>query len=203
MQTNNVLTRKVLVITSTLLLLHSIVYSQVDKYMNNCIKAYDLVYNKPAGFVEVYPELPYFAGNRIVPNAYIYELQSEKSDITICISVMDLASINDSAIIKFDPMADRNANFIRKIRLYADTLHDQNFFFPEKYVKHTFHASDAAIYKLNNTTSYRNKYPFCKVLSIHKKDKTDIEISYFYNESSKPYIKQCIKQTQEMLTFKE
>ncbi|WP_146151347.1 hypothetical protein [Chitinophaga niastensis] len=171
--------------------------------MNYYIKAVNLVYKKPAGFVEVYPELPYFAGNRIVPDAFDYELQSEKSDITICVSIMDLTSINDAAIIKFDHEADKNANFIRKIRLYADTLHDQNFFFPEKYVKQTFHASDAAIYKLNNTTSYRNKYPFCKVLSIHKKDKTDIEISYFYNENSKPYIKQCITQTQEMLTFKE
>ncbi len=202
--------RKILNCFILLFLFYNACNAQKNKYLNYYITEVKFTYNKPTDFLEVYPDTTYFSGAWIMPFApFEYELQSSTDDISICMSMMNLKLISDSINRLFDPKADKNTSYLRLIHFAADTINGKIIFLPKNYVKTFLHADDAIMYKVNmsitkpGTEKYRNKYDSCKEVLIHKNDRADIMIYYWYNESSAAKIDECIEKTKAMLIFKE
>lgn len=76
--------------------------------------------------------------------------------------------------------------------------------FSDSYTTKIYNADVSGTYDLqvSEKNHILNSGEKCKVIFIHKDNKVDIELFYFYNKSSEPQLNKHLKRTRKMLRFK-
>lgn len=191
-----------LIFTIALLSIYPDSYCQNIKDFPGYVKSMGMTYKAPSSFIETQVDNSYRPGNDMVISAFFYELSSQKSDILITISILDLTHINDSIsrIVSPRNAYGKNLDFLRGIQIESDVSRDQLIFISNKETEKFYNADNAAIYKFRNNRSYKGN-KFCKVVLIHKKDRADIQLYYWYNDNSKDLVDAIMEQTRTMLRF--
>ena len=165
-----------------------------------------LIYNAPNNFIETIPDNSYREGNDFILSSFQNELTDEKEDIIIDFTYFDLSKMTDSVmrIQRYKSIsATMNLSFLREIEIEADIKNGKLLFLSNKEAEEYYNAEIVAIYKLNNQNIYKKKYKLCKVVLLHKKDKADVYLYYWYDANSKDKIDNVIEQTRSMLRYKK
>jgi hypothetical protein len=76
---------------------------------------------------------------------------------------------------------DENRNYLA---IYSDTLVHPIMYHSRKFSRRKFGAERSGTYDLPLPRPYRGGYWFCKTLFIHKQDRADIVLYFFYNPGS-------------------
>jgi hypothetical protein len=104
---------------------------------------------------------------------------------------------------KLAPKADPNKNYLRYIELEADTTKEKVVFYSREYCRKKFNADVGAKFCMTNNRLFRGKYPYCEVVILHKENRSDIMLLYFYTDESREMLNKIIKQTAGMLRYKD
>jgi hypothetical protein len=175
------------------------VFSQKNEKFNARLATFDISYNKPEGYIESDSILELING--AIPNRFgssYYSLTSKKDSIVICFQFngpIDTSSIlsgfpgNDGR--PFDP----NKNYIPYKTRYE--------IFPAVYTTRVYNADVSGMYDF---VPFKNEsaiggYNKCKVIFIHKNNRVDLHLFYYYNKGSEEKVKRHIKETKGMLRF--
>ncbi|MEO8853933.1 MAG: hypothetical protein ABI359_09145 [Ginsengibacter sp.] len=164
-----------------------------------------LVYNAPKDFIETIPDNNYREGNDFILSSFQNELTDEKGDIIIDFTYFDLSRMTDSLmhIQRYKSKSTTmNLSFLRGIEIESDIENEKLLFLSNNEADEYYNADNVVIYKLNNENAYKRKYKFCKVVLLHKKDKADVYMYFWYDARSKNKVDEVIDQTRNMLRFK-
>jgi len=175
------------------------VFGQKNEKFNARLTAFDISYTKPEGYVESDSILELING--AIPNRFgssYYNLTSKKDSIVICFQFngpIDTSNIlsgfpgNDGG--SFDP----NKNYIPYKTRYE--------IFPAVYSARIYNADVSGMYDFVpfKNESAIGRYDKCKVIFIHKNNKVDVHLFYYYNKGNEKKVKRHIKATKGMLRF--
>lgn len=160
-------------------------------------------YNLPEGFKEldlIELQLP---GNRILLNTFDREIENKEKNIVVCFTVTNFSSINDSIVREISPSYVKNDQYKSEVKSKIDSTHNKLTYFNKDYTQKTFNADVAGIYDFIPIYPYHNKYTLCKIVFIHKQDRADLEMFYFYNKESEAKINKFITDNKVMIKFKD
>ena len=197
---------------------NNLAFSQNMRDFSEYAKSLNIIFTPPVDFTETQCDQFYSPGNDILINAFFYELSSIEKEVTIDVSILDLSQVSDSTNAIIDPRSSysKNLNYLRVMQIQADVKHDAIHFFSNEESNRLFNAENSAIYTFRNEHSYheffnnghiykqgiyKNKFPYCKILTIHKENRADIELYFWYNDNSKKSVNEIIKSTRSMLKF--
>ncbi|MBB6130584.1 hypothetical protein [Mucilaginibacter lappiensis] len=173
------------------------------KIFDNVCHAIGAVYKCPVGFRELDTTERFMPGNRILLDSFVQELEGKKDDIMICFAVANYKLFNEVRIRKYSPNYSKNDEYKNRIKSKIDSSRYSFTPYKREFTHKVFNADTAGIYDFVPQDPYRNRYPLTKIVTIHKQDRADIEVFYFYNEKSKNRINKYIADTQGMIQFQD
>ncbi|WP_146133159.1 hypothetical protein [Arcticibacter pallidicorallinus] len=96
-----------------------------------------------------------------------------------------------------------NENYIRTIylQLEADTANRIKYY-PKAYAKKTFNVDVAGEYDRECKMAYKDKFYKSKVVFLHKEDRMDCFIHYFYEEGKEEKVRETIAKTRGMFRLR-
>lgn len=195
-----------------------VAYSQPNKFLEKEIKETDIIYNKPKGFIEVYPDTSYFPMYYFAPllpsGVLLYEIKSIKYGTSVSVGIINLRRIKEfykNAQTKHhfssSVIPDYNTDYLRHPHPMVDSINTKVYYFSDSYSLKKWNAQKAIQYKIdllksNKRLMYRNKYDSCNIIVIHKDDCADIVLYYWFNKKAASVLKLVIEQTIGMFQFK-
>ncbi|WP_146133110.1 hypothetical protein [Arcticibacter pallidicorallinus] len=96
-----------------------------------------------------------------------------------------------------------NQNYLRTIyfQLEADTT-NRIAYYPKAYAKKTFNVDVAGEYDRECKIVYKGKFYKSKVVFLHKEDRMDCFIHYFYEEGKEEKVRETIAKTRGMFRLR-
>jgi len=197
--------KKTLLCLLSFFLVHTISFCQNIKNFPGYAESLKINFTPPKNFIVVDCDNYYRPGNSMLLNSFFYELQSTSDSIIINFTILDLSHVNDSLKQRISPSNtfSKNLDFLQSTQTEADVKENKLEFYADAESKKVFNADNALSFKLRNSNPYKNRYPYCQVILLHKKDRADIWVYYWYNYSSKPKLESTIRQTKGILKFVE
>lgn len=173
-----------------------------DRILKIDLLELNISYRQPRGFIESDSTEAVNFANGHFHNALDYSLKTNKADIIVGISFQHLAPPSDF-VKRLAPNYDPNKNYLHYTELRADTTKEKVVFYSKEYCRKKFNADVGAKFCMTSNRSFRGKYPYCKVVILHKENRSDIMLLYFYTDESRKELDRIIKQTAGMLRYKD
>jgi hypothetical protein len=135
----------------------------------------------------------------VLLGTFWYLIQSKRDDVIIGMTLLEL-NFSESRISDLFPNYKKNKTYLSGVKSQADTLKEKPLHFSKAYIAKTSNADDAGIFTMSPTNSFHDKKK-CKVVFLHKDDRGDIMLYYFYENEKK--LKRSLKKTEKMIRFRE
>ncbi len=185
------------------------------EYFYGQLKQTGLDYKLPPGFTEVCPDTIFHTTRKGTSIYWVmwnfnYDLASLKNEIQVSVKLNNMIG----SFERFKgPTPDKeafsivNSNYLKDIDGFTDTLLYKPFRYPEKMVSGTWNATAAVLCETGMGQFYKEplyagKYSHCKMLVLHKDNRGDVFIYYWYNERCADVVDKVVEETKRMITFK-
>ncbi|WP_449435666.1 hypothetical protein [Pedobacter steynii] len=188
-----------LVVCICILLGFNTLFGQKNEKLNKYLEMFNIQYSMPNGYLESDSSLVIYNKSGYRVGRSVYKLIAQKDSIVILFRFngpID-TSKNLTGFIGVDgKQFDPNKNYRPSKTEYTT--------FSNSYTTKIYNADVSGTYDLqvSEKNHILNSGEKCKVIFIHKDNKVDIELFYFYNKSSEPQLNKHLKRTRKMLRFK-
>jgi len=177
-----------------------------DWMLKSVLKEENLQYEMPNGFLECEGadrhESRECATGRHT-NPLFYSIYAKNYDVIIGFNM--LPHYIPSPLLKalVPNLVGPNETHLSYIKSEADTAKYNVVYYTKKYCKKKFNSEFGAEYQLRCNRLFREKYPYCRVVVVHKKDRCNIFLSYYYTDKSEKQVKKCIRKTAGLIKYND
>jgi len=137
----------------------------------------------------------------ILLTASWHQLKASKDSLFVYFTALEIDTTKASAekLKKFGLYSDPNKNYLKT---NSDTLSYPVKYDPRDFTLKKYSADRSGTFDLSLPKRYKNEYTFCKVLFIHKDDRADIKLFFFYNSIDPDKLEKHIKRIADHIKFK-
>ena len=156
-------------------------------------------YLPPRGYKSLYKSYSASTGTFLL-SASRHQLQAQKDSVFIYFAIIDIDTSQalSNRLKKFGFNVDVNRNYIQGV---ADTLMYPIFQDPMQLSISKYNADRSGTYDVQLKLPYKRQYSNCKVMYIHKENRADILIYYFFNSESASKLSKHIKRISQRIRF--
>lgn len=193
----------------------SLPVTRYGEYFYPQLKRIGINYILPAGFTEVRPDTAFHTTRKGTAMYWVmwhfnYDLASLKNEIQISVRLNNMIGSFEhykGSLPDKEEFSIVNSSFLKDMYGFTDTILYKPCWYPEMIVLKIWNATAAALCETDmeqfyNEPLYAGKFSRCKMLVIHKDNRGDVFIYYWYNEKSADVIDKVIEQTKGMIAFK-
>lgn len=173
----------------------------------NKSKAGGLNYKKPEGYTEIFNWYQSAALGKSLLSSPDLQLIDVDSTTLIYVAILTLDTNNATIknARKWGLLQNLNTSYLSRVGNSSDTVQTPVRHFTKEDARKKFNAdaagiSDVTIWKRNE---YKGRYDKCKALFLHKENKCDVFIYYFYMNKRQEPIEREIRKTSQFIIFKE
>ncbi|PRY52538.1 hypothetical protein B0I27_1054 [Arcticibacter pallidicorallinus] len=172
------------------------------------LKYYNIKYSAPEGFSHLDSMTSsYCLSNR--SELFQYSLINKEEDIAIRFLMIQILPQTAEQLertrrlfnLKYVTLP--NDNYLRTIylQLEGDTA-NRIVYYPKSYAKKTFNVNVAGEYDRECKLIYKDKFYKSKVVFLHRENKLDCFIHYFYEEGKEEKVREIIAKTRRMFRLR-
>lgn len=178
-----------------------------EKCFKNSFKDSIILFNGSANFTVMKPQPPYISVSTDSHLGSSYFFASENRQVLIGIASDAFSKVTEDYIRQFHPTANVNNSYKSIIENHreASSKHGKLSMI-EYYTKkkaNVLNAQVAGEFVYNEKLPFIGKYRYCKVRFMHSDYLRDVFIYYFFISDNKRTAKKIMKQTFDIVTFKE
>jgi|GEM_PF-5455109 len=174
----------------------------VKQIFHKALKEEGIEYRLPNGYNETFKDINARMGG-IFLSASMCQLQTHEDSILLYIAIqhIDTTKATYNKLKSWGLERDVNKNYLN---LNTDTVKHPIIHFSARYSRRKFNADDSGMFELEYPLkyAYRGIYTKCKGIFIHKNDRCDIKLYYFYTDKSAVNLKKNIRRSYNVLRFK-
>jgi len=173
----------------------------IKQIFHRMLKEENIEYRLPKGYKEIFKDINARMGS-IFLTASLCQLKVPGDSILLYIAVqhIDTTKVTYNKLRSWGLERDVNKNYLE---LNIDTMKYPIIHFSKRYSRKKFNADDSGMFDLKYPVqlAYRGVYSKCKGIFIHKSDRCDIKLYYFYTDNSEENLKKHIEATYKILRF--
>ncbi len=182
-----------------------------ERYREECFKSSfkdsNILFNGSANFTAMKPQPPYIFiyTNSELSSSFFFA--SENRQVLIGIASDAITKTAEDYIRKFHPDANFNNSYKNKIKSHREASAKHGKLSKIKYYTkkktNILNAQVAGEFVYNEKVPFIDDYRYCKVRFMHTDYLKDVFIYYFFISDNKRTVKKIMKQTFDIVTFKE